>query len=306
MSDRRIQVFHAVAKYLSFTKAAEALFMTQPAVTFQIRQLEQEFNTRLFDRKHGRVTLTAAGAVALEYSERIVALSAELKARMRETGSSIQGNLLIGASTTVADFMLPQVIAAFKSRYPAVVPRLYVANSSTVQTRILERDFDIGFIEGISHEPALATEICCEDELGVVCPPCHPLAQHASVTPELLVQHNYISREPGSGTREVIDRYMQEAGLSPGMLQIAIEAGSPGAVKGLLLAGMGFSIMSATSVANETRLSQLVRLPLSPRLTRHLSTIYPNERIHSRLIISFLGFAKEQLAALDPLSSNRR
>jgi DNA-binding transcriptional LysR family regulator len=117
MSDRRIQVFHAVAKHLSFTKAAEALFMTQPAVTFQIRQLEEEFNTRLFDRRRGRVTLTAAGAIALEYSEGIVALSAELKTRMKELGGAIGGPLLVGASTTLADFLLPQIIADFKAPF---------------------------------------------------------------------------------------------------------------------------------------------------------------------------------------------
>src|SRR5215213_3491248 len=106
MADRRLQVFHAVAKHLSFTKAADALFMTQPAVTFQIRQLEQELNTRLFDRKNGRVTLTPAGAVALEYSDRIIALYDELKTFTKERGSSIQGNLIIGASTAFADAIL--------------------------------------------------------------------------------------------------------------------------------------------------------------------------------------------------------
>jgi DNA-binding transcriptional LysR family regulator len=297
MSDRRIQVFHAVAKHLSFTKAAEALFMTQPAVTFQIRQLEEEFNTRLFDRKRGRISLTTAGATALEYSEHIIALSAELKMRMREIGSSIGGQLVIGASTTLADYLLPQVIAEFKSRFPAVVPRLHVANSSTVQARILERAFDIGFIEGISREPALVTDVCCEDELQVICPPSHPLAKQTNITPELLVHYHYISREPGSGTREVIDRYMQESGLSPGMLQTVVEAGSPEAIKALMVAGMGYAIMSSAGVAKEIQLGHLVKLPLSPRLTRHLSTVYPKERIHSRLIISFLSFVKERLAA---------
>ena len=303
MSDRRIHVFHAVAKHLSFTRAAETLFMTQPAITFQIRQLEEEFNTRLFDRKRGRISLTPAGAVALEYCERIVLLSAELKARMKEIGSSIGGQLLIGASTTLAASLLPPVIAEFKARFPAVVPRIYVANSSTVQTRILERAFDIGFIDGISHEPALVTDVCCDDELQVICPPSHPLAKRSSVTPDLLVHHHYISREPGSGTREVIDRYMQEAGWSAGMLQTVIEAGSPEAVKALMVAGMGYTIMSSASVARETQLGDLVKVPLLPRLTRHLSAVYPKERFHSRLIISFLSFTKERLNALDTNSN---
>ena len=103
MADRRLQVFHAVAKHLSFTKAAEALCMTQPAVTSQIRQLEEHFNTRLFDRGHGRISLTAAGNVALEYVERILNVSAELDSRLQEMSGQLGGPLLIGASTTIAD-----------------------------------------------------------------------------------------------------------------------------------------------------------------------------------------------------------
>ncbi len=135
MSDRRLQVFNAVAKHLSFTKAADALFMTQPAVTFQIRQLEEQLNTRLFDRAHGRISLTFAGTIALDYAARILALSEELDARMKELSGQLAGPLLIGASTTIADFLLPQILGAFKARYPAVVPRLFVPNSEAVQAR---------------------------------------------------------------------------------------------------------------------------------------------------------------------------
>ena len=186
MADRRLQVFHAVAKHLSFTKAADALFMTQPAVTFQIRQLEEHFNTRLFDRAHGRIALTPAGTLALEYAERILSLSGELDTRLRELSGEISGPLLIGASTTIAEFLLPQVLGEFKSRYPGVVPRLFVANSEAVQARIAERSLDLGFIEGDSHLPSLVTDACCEDELQVVCAPSHPLAKSGAVTPKAL------------------------------------------------------------------------------------------------------------------------
>lgn len=303
MSDRRIQVFHAVAKHLSFTKAADALFMTQPAVTFQIRQLEEEFNTRLFDRQRGKVTLTAAGAIALEYSERIVALSAELKARMKNLGGAIEGPLLVGASTTLADFLLPQIIADFKARFPAIVPRLCVANSANVQSLMLERRIDIGFIEGVPHQADLVSDVVCEDEMQVVCPPSHPMAKETSVTPELLTYYHCISREAGSGTREIIDKYLQDAGLSPGMLQIVIEVDSAEAIKGLMVAGMGYSIMSTFSVEKETCLGKLVTRPLLPKLTRQFSAIYPKERMHSRLIVSFLNFAKERFAGTSAKTS---
>lgn len=297
MADRRLQVFHAVAKHLSFTKAAEALFMTQPAVTFQVRQLEEQFNTRLFDRAQGRITLTPAGVVALEYAERILALSSELDARMKAASGQDSGPLLIGASTTLAEFLLPQVLGEYKSRHPAVVPRLFVANSEAVQQRVAERTLDVGFIEGDSHLPSLVNDLCCEDELRVVCAPGHALAKLASVAPRALAEHAYISRESGSGTREVVDHYLEKAGLAADSLQVVMEASSPEALKGLVATGLGFAIMSRAAVVKEVRLGELVEVPLSPPLVRQLAVVYPKERFHSRMVEGFVRFAREKLAA---------
>ena len=306
MADRRLQVFHAVAKHLSFTKAADALFMTQPAVTFQIRQLEEQFNTRLFDRVHGRIVLTPAGSLALEYAERILSLSSELDTRLKEMGGQVAGPLLIGASTTIAEFLLPQVLGEFKSRHASVVPRLFVANSEAVQARIAERTLDLGFIEGDSHLPSLVAEVACDDELQVVCAPGHALARLATVPAQALAEHAYISREPGSGTREVIDLYLKKAGVAPDSLQVVMELGSPEALKGLVATGLGYAIMSRATVAKETQLGQLVRVPLAPRLTRHLSVVYPKERFHSLLVNSFVQFAKERFAALQGADAKER
>jgi DNA-binding transcriptional LysR family regulator len=272
--------------------------MTQPAVTFQIRQLEEHFNTRLFDRAHGRIALTPAGQLALDYAERILGLSTELDTRLKEMSGQVAGPLLIGASTTIAEFLLPQVLGEFKARYPAVVPRLFVANSEAVQGRIVERSLDLGFIEGESHLPSLITDVCCDDELQVVCAPSHPLAKLKSVAPKALMEHAYVSREPGSGTREVVDSYLQKAGVAPDALQVVMELGSPEALKGLVATGLGFTIMSRAIAALEVKLGRLVQVPLSPRLTRHLSVVYPKERFHSRVVNSFVQFAKERLAAL--------
>ena len=298
MADRRLQVFHAVAKHLSFTKAAEALFMTQPAVTFQIRQLEEQFNTRLFDRAQGRITLTPAGQLALDYAERILGLSAELDKRLKEMSGQLAGPLLIGASMTIAEFLLPQILGEFKARHPGIAPRLFVANSEAVQARIAERTLDLGFIEGESHLASLITDVCCQDELQVVCAPSHPLAKKRSVSPKELTEHAYVSREPGSGTREVIDSYLQKAGLALDSLQLVMEAGSPESLKGLAATGLGFAIMSRASVTKEVRLGELVQVALAPRLIRELSVVYPKERFQSRLVNSFVDFAKERLAAM--------
>jgi len=303
VADRRLQAFHAVAKHLSFTKAADALCMTQPAVTFQVRQLEEQFNTRLFDRTNGRITLTPAGLVAFEYSERILALSTELGTRLKEISDQEAGPLLIGASTTIAEFLLPRILGEYKAQHRGIVPQLYVANSEAVQARVAERSLDLGFIEGDSHLPTLVTDVCCQDELQIVCAPTHALARCATVSASMLTEHAYIGRESGSGTREVIDHYLQRAGLSLDALQLVMEAGSPEALKGIVATGLGFAIMSRATADKEVRLGELVRVPLDPPLIRHLCVVYPKERFHSKLVKGFVAFAKERLAT--PARENR-
>jgi DNA-binding transcriptional LysR family regulator len=303
MGLRRLQVFHAVAKHLSFTKAAEALFMTQPAVTFQIKQLEEHFNARLFDRSQGRIALTAAGALALDYAERILALSAEADARIKELGGQLAGPLLIGASMTIGEYVLPQLIGKFKARFPAVVPTLFVGNSEAVQDRVAERTLDLGFIEGDSHRSTLLSEVCCQDELQVVCAPSHPLAKQPFALPAMLTQHAYVGREAGSGTRAVIDHYLEKAGVTPETLDVVVELGSPEALKGLVATGLGFAIMSRVIAAKEVQLAELVQVPLRPALIRNFSVVYPKERFHSKLVASFLEFAKERLGAEQPLAA---
>ncbi len=302
MADRRLQVFHAVAKHLSFTKAADALFMTQPAVTFQIKQLEEYYNTRLFDRAQGRITLTPAGSTALDYAERILALSAELEARLKDMSGQAGGSLLIGGSMTIGEYLLPQLIGEFKARFPAVVPMLFVGNSEAVQDRVAERTLDLGFIEGDSHLSSLLSEVCCEDELQVVCAPTHPLAKEPFALPASLTQYPYIGREAGSGTRAVIDRYLQKTGVPPDSLNVVVELGSPEALKGLVATGLGFAIMSRVIVAKELELGQLVQIPLRPPLIRNFSAVYPKERFHSKVVSSFLQFARVRLAHMQPPS----
>lgn len=295
MADRRLQVFHAVAKQMSFTKAAEVLFMTQPAVTFQIKQLEEHFDTRLFERGHGKISLTPAGELVLEYAERILGLSSEMETRVREMTGRLAGPLLIGASTTIAEFLLPRVLGEFKSAHPEVQAKLTVANSETIENRVAEHTLDIGLIEAMSRLPSLASEPCCEDELQVIVRPDHALAQFKSIAPKQLVAHSYVSRETGSGTREFTDLYFRKAGIDPAHLQVIMELGSPETIKGVVSTGVGFAILSHITVAREQRLGELVAIPLQPKLIRSLSLVYPREKFRSRLVNAFVEFAKAKL-----------
>lgn len=172
-----------------------------------------------------------------------------------------------------------------------------MANSEAVESRVAEHTLDLGFIEAPSHSPALVSDFCADDELLVLCSPAHPLAKLSSVKPSQLLKHAFISREPGSGTREVTDGYFRAAGISPDALDTVMELGSPEAIKGLVSTGLGFAIMSHATVAKEIRLGQLAAMPLAPRLMRKLSVVYPKERFRSRLANTFIEFAKERLRA---------
>ncbi len=298
MADRRLQVFHAVAKQLSFTKAAEVLFMTQPAVTFQIKQLEEHFNTRLFDRGHGRIALTPAGDLVLDYAERILGLAAEMDVRLAEMTGEIGGSLLVGASTTIAEFMLPRILGEFKSQYPSVRPRLFVANSETIETRIAEHTLDIGLIESPSHLPNLQNEVCCDDELQVICSPKFPLAKFKELTAAQLVDHPFVSREPGSGTREYTDVYLRKHGVKAEALHLVMDLGSPEALNGVVETGLGFAIVSRVASARAQQIGALVSIPLKPKLIRTLSMVYPREKFRSRLVSTFVEFATTRLKRL--------
>jgi len=295
MADRRLQVFHAVAKQLSFTKAAETLYMTQPAVTFQIKQLEEHFNTRLFDRGHGRISLTPAGELVLEYADRILGQYADLEARLAEMTGQMRGPLLVGASITIAEFMLPRVLGEFNALYPNVRARLIVGNSDTIENRVAEHSLDIGLTEATDHLPQLLAETCCDDELQVICSPGHPLARESAILPGMLLEHAFIAREPGSGTREVSDNYLRQAGVDPSNLKVLMELGSPEALKGVVSTGLGVAIVSRASFHKELQLKQLVAIPLSPRLTRPLSLVTPREKFRSKLVTSFVDFARKKL-----------
>ena len=295
MADRRLQVFHAVAKHLSFTRAADALFMTQPAVTFQIRQLEEQYGTRLFERRHAGISLTPAGEVVLSFAEKILALSDELETRLSEMTGEMRGPLLVGASTTIAEFMLPRVLGEFNAAYPQVRARLIVANSESIESQVAEHTLDVGLIEVPGKLAGLTSQVCCEDELIIICAPDYPLAGMKSVTPKALAEYEFISREPGSGTREITDAYFRSHKIPPESLKTQMELGSPEALKGVVSTGLGFAIVSRAVVAKELQLGELLAIPLRPALKRSLYLVFQQDRFQSRLTATFIEFTRTKL-----------
>ena len=295
MADRRLQIFHAVARHLSFTKAADALFMTQPAVTFQIKQLEEQYATRLFERRHGSIALTPAGELAYEYAGRILALNDEMDQRLGELTGEMRGALLVGASTTIAEFLLPRVLGEFNALYPQVRARLIVGNSETIENQVAANSLDVGLIEAPGKLATLASQVCCVDELQVICAPDHPPAHSRHLSASELVDYEFISREPGSGTREITDAYFSAQGIAPERLKTQMELGSPEALKGVVATGLGFSIVSRAVAEKEILHGTLVGIPLNPILQRDLHLIHPRDRFQSKLLTTFISFARRKL-----------
>jgi DNA-binding transcriptional LysR family regulator len=170
-----------------------------------------------------------------------------------------------------------------------------VANSETIETRVADYSLDVGLIESPSHLPSLHTEICCEDELVMICAPGHKLAQMVAVTPLLILAEPYVSRETGSGTREFADNYFHQHKFSPDDLRIVMELGSPEAIKGVVETGLGVSIMSRATIVKEIKLKTLVAVPLKPRLIRTMSLVYPKEKFQSKLIATFIEFSVSRM-----------
>jgi len=292
MADRRLQVFQTVARLLSFTKAAEELHMTQPAVTFQVRQLEEQFNTRLFDRTHNRISLTDAGKRVYECADRIFELYAEMDNAVRELTGDISGVLILGASTTVAEYMLPALLGDFKDKNPEVTIRLKVANTDGIVSMVENNTIDLGIVEAPVNNKNLVVDKCRMDQLVVIVPPSHQLAKEKTITLEALIQHPFICREEGSGTREVMIEHMNGEGLNTRDLNVAMELGSLEAIKGAVEAGMGVSILSRATISKELKLGSLVAINLDPPINRPFSFVHQKQKFRVRAMEELLSFAR--------------
>jgi len=292
MADRRLQVFTTVARLLSFTKAAEALHMTQPAVTFQIRQLEDYFNTRLFDRTHNRISLTVAGVLVKSYADQIITHYNEMDNEVRKLTGDVLGPLVLGASTTIGEYVIPSILGEYQAKFPDVSIRLHVANTEGVIHMVESNEIDIGIVEGPVNNKNLVSKVCWEDELVAVTPPQHPLAQSKTITPDKVLEYPFISREEGSGTREVIAEYFAANGLEFSNLNLTMEFGSPESIKSAVASGLGVSILSVATLDKELKLGMLEKTSFSPAATRPFSIVYQRQKFRLRAIEEFLVFTE--------------
>ncbi len=298
MSDRRLQVFHTVARLLSFTKAADTLHMTQPAVTFQVRQLEEQFNTRLFDRTHSKVRLTEAGKKVFAYAEKITSLSNEMELEIKSLSEDISGNLIIGGSTTIAQYILPSLLQGFKKKYPELNIIIREANTDGIVSMIESSVIDLGIVEAPVKAQDLEVEIFMSDELVLIHNPENNFSKKESVSPDELRDLPFILREEGSGTRAVIAEYLKKQGIGEGELEVSMELGNSESIKGAVEANIGVSILSKSTIQKELMLKTLLCKELSPKISRNFYFVRRRHKFKLKVTENLVDYAKNYARAI--------
>jgi len=263
MPDYRLHVFKIAAEKLNFTSAARALHISQPAVTQHIKQLEEHYGQALFVRGAAGLSLTASGQVLYEHALRAEAVEAELEARLRADESALRGTLKLAASTTIAQYLLPRWLGAFAQTHPQVRLDLRMGNTEEVGAALSAGRVELGLIEGFYARRELKSQKFLEDEIVVVAAPSHPLAKkNRRLSLADLAAAPWVLREPGSGTREVVERALKRVRINPKKLHVVLETWSSETIKGLVETGVGLGFLSRLALRHEVETAALVELPV--------------------------------------------
>jgi DNA-binding transcriptional LysR family regulator len=249
----RLVVFRAVAEQLSFRKAAEELYLTQPAVSLQIKALEEDLGIQLFDRTGVHITLTAAGKTLLGYCEQVKALLVLAEQDIASMNGERAGQLALGASTTIAQYLLPRLLGEFCREHPRVHPTLISGNTEQIVEALVQQKIVLGFIEGPARNREVKTEPFLEDELALIASTAHEWAERNSVSCSEISSIPLLMRERGSGTRHVIEMALERQGVKRSSLHIVMELDSTEAIKSAVEAGLGIGFVSRWAMAKDVR-----------------------------------------------------
>ena len=287
-----MRVFITVADKKNFSKAAKALSLTQPAVSFQIQTLEQYYQTMLFDRVNRHVKLTAAGELLLDYAVHMNNLQAELERNMQQLTGHVKGELLVGASTTIGEYILPYVVGAFKQEYPDVNATIQIMNTNDIAENVNNKSFDLGIIEGpVELTENMESIAFLEDELVLAIPSNHPFATKESITLEELKTLPYITREPGSGSRLIFEQALIDADFDIEELHMVMELGSTTSIKSAIMGGLGISTISKWAIQDLVKTGKVATLTIEGlTLKRTFNIILNNDKFHSEATGKFLDF----------------
>ncbi len=291
MLDFRLRVFQSVAHNLSFTKAASELYITQPAVTKHIKELESEFEVKLFDRVGNRINLTQAGKIFHHYADSIVALHNELNFELHQLRGTYEGNLRIGASTTISQYVIPPMLAKFHERYPEINLSLVNGNTEFIEQQLLDSNIDIGIVEGKPGNHDIRYSPFLNDEL-IVFTSAKNRKISVSVSNEEFLKLPLVLRERGSGTLEIIERCLHERHISPKNLNAIMFLGSTEAIKSFLKTGNGAGIVSRFAIEQELNLNIFRRVETPEiKFDRQFYFVSPQGPEPSGLAKLFLNFA---------------
>ena len=261
MENFRLRVFRAVAEELSFRKAAEALHLSQPAVSQHVRALEEEAGVQLFDRARGaghgsQISLTEAGRVLLKYASAAAETMVEARRALSALNDETVGELRLGASTTVAQYLLPRILGAFLKQYPQVKLSLVSGNTEKIVEAVAEKKISLGIIEGPAMRREVKTERMAQDEMVLIASPNHEwaLRKGAAIERKELAKGPLLLRERGSGSRRVVERALKKLGLPQRSLQVAMELDSTEAIISGVEAELGVGFVSLWALGKALRL----------------------------------------------------
>ncbi len=285
--DFRLRVFRTVADKLSFTKAAHELFISQPAVTRHINELEKQISKPLFNRHGNSISLTSDGELLYSYAKKILSLYQELEDELNSLQKHVSGHLRIGASTTIAQYILPSLLASFKKNQPEVQLTLINGNTERIEQLLIENSIDIGMIEGNSTLPQLHYEPFVEDEIVLVTRTDNPKITASEISPEALKQLPLVIREDGSGTLDIIEQQLEAHGIRRRDWNIEIQLGSTESIKQYLMHANALAFLSIHTVVEELNSNKLRVIELEGHtMSRSLQFISLHGQ-HARLVNIF-------------------
>ena len=304
MLDFKYTVFLSAAKLLSFSKAAKELSLTQPAVSFQIRHLEEEIGARLFVRYPNRIELTAIGALLLREAGKLESVSAKVQERVMQKLNKLWGRISVGASSTIGNYFLPPMLAEFKSVYDDVTVKVVVGNTDEILSDLSDGIIDFALVEGPVKLKQWEVEKLFVDELVVIAPKDCPEVGKGIITIKQLSQRPFITREMGSGTRAVIDSL--KSGKKPLIpsTSIILELGSTTAIKRVVEDGLGVSIVSLMTLEKELQILSLAVLRIAAfPMYRNISCVYPKGIERTALVKEMTKLCKQQA---EKIASNKK
>ncbi|MFC6331272.1 selenium metabolism-associated LysR family transcriptional regulator [Paenibacillus septentrionalis] len=292
----QLHIFHTVADRGSFSAAAQALYMTQPAVTMQVQSLEEYFGTKLFMRSTKKIELTEAGKVLLPYAKRSIDLIRDTDQAMTSFTQQQKGRLLLGASLTIGESILPRWLGPFGKEYPNIGISMKVMNTTHLIEEIETHQLNFAIIEAPIQHHDMHIEAVMEDELVLVVPADHPLTKLGTpLSLENVLKYPFILREQGSGTRQVMEDKLIENGYDPQQLQIVMELGSTGAIKSAVEAGLGISFLSVSSVKHEAALGLISVLSIdNVTFKRKFYAVYLKSALLPMSAVTFMNFLRER------------